>query len=228
MFNANVTNATTVYIVTWHSSIKQNASFKWKISKFSEEIDIQVGKGNDSIGTTFEFRITNTPPNDSYPTIMNSSHNWVDLYIDGSQRKDEISVGMFFTPLSAYAYGIETNGYLLPHTATRYMDGLIGYFTGYIGEFSDSISGTSWTGHREVSYMKDGTVKTDFEVDMVYSTETGLLKRFYMMKRNSTTTLKYEIIRDTGGLFGTGISGFDLSVFLFTLFILPILLKKRE
>ena len=77
----------------------------------------------------------------------------------------------------------------------------------------------------EVSYMTAG-IKNDLEINMIYSTETGLLEKFYLLQENSTHTLEYEIVKDAGGLFGT--PGFELSVLLLGFIAVPILYKKKK
>lgn len=72
-----------------------------------------------------------------------------------------------------------------------------------------------------------GEVKNDLEINMVYSTETGLLEKFYLIQENSTDTLEYEIVKDAGGILGD-IPGFELPTLLAGLLAIPIIYKKKK
>ena len=208
--------------LTWHSSIKEGGSWKWKVSDLSGDLHTYFGTAFDDLeeGVELEIRATGNPPSvgDWSTMIFTSSIAWADLYINGTKSVEENIIFFFVAPLDI---GNGTNGW-------EEWVGFLYFLTSYMGFNYDSSNSTSGD---LITYQCSnsggfGSLQWSVTHTIIYDTSTGVLNR-YTLDLSNTTLSSSVTISQVGGP-GLKIPGFEVEVVIFGISILATLLVFRK
>ena len=223
--------------VTWHSSIKEGGSWKWKVTKKSGDIGNYLDVlGELDKGITIEVKAVGNPPTVGtwIDLVSHSSIAWVDYYINGTKQENlsESAVYFFVTPLDI---GNATTGWTYAantvYTSVAIICAFVVIFGGTVEYLQHKTNGTDTsTVNHEIKAAGTilGGAAWSLRHDMYYNNETGLLKEYTFDYSNSTLSSSITIARDQGGLLGD-IPGFEVYGALLGLgFIAIITILRRK
>ena len=208
--------------LTWHSSIKEGGSWKWKVSNLSGDLHTYFGTAFDDLeeGVEIEIRVTGNPPSvgDWSTMIFTSSIAWSDLYINGTKSVEENVIYFFVAPLDI---GNDTNGW-------EEWVGFLYFLTSYMGFNYDSSNSTSGD---LITYQCSnsggiGSLQWFITHTIIYNTITGILSR-YTLELSNITLSSSVTINQVGGP-GLSIPGFEIEVIFFGIGILIALSSFRK
>ncbi|MHA2175676.1 MAG: hypothetical protein ACXABI_12660 [Candidatus Hodarchaeales archaeon] len=210
--------------LTWHSSVKEGASWQWKVTNLGGDLDTFFGTTFDDFkeGIEIEVRAVSNPPSDGEWGILASSASiaWADFYINGTQSTDETFLYFFIAPVDVGngMYGWEAQ-ILLFYTITMFM--------GANFDESNSTSGDLIT-YQFSNSGGIGSFQVSVAHTIVYEISTGILNRYTLELSYPTNSSSVTINRVGAGKLK--ISGFEGAVTIFGIFILSVIpiLKKRK
>jgi hypothetical protein len=214
--------------ITWHSTVKEGATWKWKVTEYSGDVENQLNVlGNFEEGMIIEVRAVGNPPVvGTWATLVSTSDiAWADYHINGT--KSNVSEGIVYFFVAPLDIGNTSYGWeAWVNTIKGFV--IFWYVFGSGDTFNDEIYNTS---SNTLTYEINAS-GTDWLVDheLKYNNETGVLQEYAYTFSNSTLSSSVIITRDTGGLLGD-IPGFEflpLVLGLGSLILLPMMRKRSN
>jgi hypothetical protein len=211
--------------LTWHSSVKEGASWKWKVSNLSGDLDEYFGTTFEDLeeGVEIEVKAVGNPPTvgDWSTMVFSSSIEWADLYINGTQSTEENVISFLVAPLN------------IGNGITGWQDWVDFFYSltlllGYNYDTSNSTSGDL------ISYQCSnsggfGSLQISVTHTIVYDNTTGILNR-YTLEFSNTTLSSSVTISQVGGE-GLKIPGFEFGIILSSIGFLAtvtVILKRKK
>lgn len=225
-------------VITWHSSIKTDGSWKWKVTDRSGAISSAFripGVKNLQKDVILEIKAVGNPPTagDWDSLIGSASLAWCDYYINGTKQANDLEYGVYYliTPLGiGIIKGWKEAAYDM-YSYIQSIANIVEMLNGDITtetivktepdsttvKYEINLVGESWNGNH-----------FSYKYQLSYNNETGFLKNYIYNHSNATLTSSITLEQQSGGLLGD-IPGFEVYGALFGLgFIAVITILRRK
>ncbi len=216
--------------LTWHSSVKEGGSWKWKVTNFSGELTTYFPALTDiEEGSIIEVNATGNPPTvGDWTTLVGSnSVAWANIYVNNTQPTGSENVIYFF--IAPLDIGNASHGWEASCNAIYAITAFLSAFGGGgIPTYTNQTSDNSIT--YEISASGgSGTNQWSITHEITYKNDTGFLQTYIYSYSNTSLSSSVTITKEAGGILGD-IPGFELVpiiLCLAVLALLPFLRRKR-
>lgn len=216
--------------LTWHSSVKEDGSWKWKVTNFSGELTTYFPALTDiEEGSIIEVNATGNPPTvGDWTTLVGSnSVAWADIYVNNTKPSGSENVIYFF--IAPLDIGNTSNGW---EAWSNTIFGITAFLSAFGGggtpDYTNKTSDNSIT--YEISASGgSGSNQWSIAHEITYKNDTGFLQTYIYSYSNTTLSSSVTITKEAGGILGD-IPGFELVPLVLSLAVLallPFLRRKR-